>query len=266
MRALLLAAGVGSRLRPLTDVLPKCLAPIGDRPLLEYWLAGLFRAGFEEILVNTHHLASLVEGYVRQTPWSNRVTLVHEKVLAGTAGTVWLNRKFFGEDAFLVAHADNFSIFDPSEMIERHAERATGTVMTMMTFETKTPRSCGIVTLDARGVVTGFHEKVQNPPGNLANAAVYIVEKDVVELIGTLGSPQPDFSTEVIPRLLGRISTYPNRTFHLDIGSPETWVEAQSMTGLAREGPSAVTAWTSILDSDDFRIRRAVTEFRRRAG
>jgi mannose-1-phosphate guanylyltransferase len=151
-------------------------------------------------------------------------------------------------------------------MIERHAERATGTVMTMMTFETKTPRSCGIVTLDARGVVTGFHEKVQNPPGNLANAAVYIVEKDVVDLIGTLGSPQPDFSTEVIPRLLGRISTYPNRTFHLDIGSPETWVEAQSMTGLAREGPSAVTAWTSILDSDDFRIRRAVTEFRRRVG
>lgn len=266
MKALLLAAGVGSRLRPLTDFLPKCLAPIGGRPLLECWLAGLFRAGFEEVLINTHHLATLVERYVRQTPWSDRVALVHEDTLAGTAGTVWMNRRFFDNGAFLVAHADNFSVFDPAEMVSRHAERAAGTVMTMMTFETKVPRSCGIVSLDTRGVVMGFYEKVQNPPGNLANAAVYIVEKDVVDLIGTLDSPHPDLSTEVIPRLLGRISTYPNRAFHVDIGSPESWLEAQSMAQLMQEDASAAEAWTDILDSDDSRIRRALADFQLRAG
>jgi len=88
-----------------------------------------------------------------------------------------LNREFFGKDAFLVAHADNFSVFDPAEMIQRHLKRPAETVMTMMTFETKTPRSCGIVDLDDRGVVIGFYEKVEDPPGTLANAAVYIIEK-----------------------------------------------------------------------------------------
>ncbi len=266
MKALLLAAGLGTRLRPLTDFLPKCLAPIGGRPLLEYWLANLFHAGFDQLLVNTHHLPELVERYVRQTPWADRTTLVHENVLAGTAGTVWLNRKFFGGDTFLVAHADNFSVFDPAEMVRRHAERAAGTVMTMMTFETKTPRSCGIVTLDTQGVVTGFHEKAQNPPGNLANAAVYILEREVVDLIGTLDSRHPDFSTEVIPKLLGRISTYPNRVFHLDIGSPDGWLEAQSMADLVQQDASTASAWTNILDSDNCRIRRAFGEFQHKVG
>jgi len=266
MKALLLAAGLGTRLRPLTDFLPKCLAPIGGRPLLEYWLASLFRAGIEELLVNTHHLPELVESYVRWTPWSDRITLVREKVLAGTAGTVWLNREFFGEEAFLVAHADSFSVFDPAEMIQRHLRRPAETVMTMMTFETKTPRSCGIVDLDNRGVVVGFHEKVEDPPGTLANAAVYIIEKDVVDLIGALKSPHPDFSTEVLPKLMGRIYTHRNRVFHLDVGTLDTWLEAQSKADLGQRELSAATAWTRILDSDNFKIRRAFAEFEQMVG
>jgi mannose-1-phosphate guanylyltransferase len=266
MKALLLAGGLGTRLRPLTDFLPKCLAPIGGRPLLEYWLASLFRAGFDELLVNTHHLPELVERYVRQTPWADRTTLVHEKTLAGTAGTVWLNRKFFGKDAFLVAHADNFSVFDPIEMILRHRERPPETVMTMMTFETATPRSCGIVSLDDRGVVIGFHEKVEEPPGTLANAAVYIIERDVVDLIGDLDSPHPDFSTQVLPRLMGRIYTHHNRRFHLDIGTIDTWLEAQAMASLGQTEPAAEAAWRRILDSDNSRIRRGLADFEQMVG
>ncbi|MGC8045248.1 sugar phosphate nucleotidyltransferase, partial [Salmonella enterica] len=77
------------------------------------------------------------------------------------------------------------------------------TALTMMLFETPDPRSCGIVELDANGVVQAFHEKVPEPPGRLANAAVYLLEPEVLDFLDSLGRPEIDFSTEVIPHYLG---------------------------------------------------------------
>jgi hypothetical protein len=97
----------------------------------------------------------------------------------------------------------------------------------MMTFRSETPKSCGIVELDHRGVVHGFHEKIENPPGNLANAAVYIIEPEVVNSLTALTGKEVDFSTEVIPRFLGHIHTYRNVIYHRDIGSVESLLKAQ---------------------------------------
>src|SRR5882724_7086831 len=112
MRALLLAGGIGSRLRPLTDYLPKCLAPIRGRPLIDYWLELLFSQGISEVLVNTHYLAPLVTEFLQRCSWSDRVSVVHEERLLGTAGTVLANKSFFRDEPFLVAHADNLTKFD----------------------------------------------------------------------------------------------------------------------------------------------------------
>jgi mannose-1-phosphate guanylyltransferase len=263
MKALLLAAGLGTRLRPLTNFLPKCLVPIGNRPLLEYWLANLFDAGFDKILINTHYLSDIVVSYVRGTPWSDRIVLAHEPELLGTAGTIREHRKFFGNETFFVAHADNLSLFDPGDMIRRHALRPSGSVMTMMTFDTSTPESCGIVSLDRNAVVTGFFEKVSRPPGSLANAAVYIAEPNIMDLIGKLTSTHPDFSTEVIPALLGKIFTHHNNRFHLDIGTLNAWSEAQTSYPLLRkQAPSSNDGWSRILDDDGQRLRRALDQFR----
>ena len=114
MKAFLLAAGLGTRLRPLTDHVPKCLVDIGGRPLLDIWLDALASAGVDEVLVNVHHLHDLVEEHVAaragRAPF---VRVVHEPVLLGSAGTLRANREFVaGEQFFLAINADNLTTFD----------------------------------------------------------------------------------------------------------------------------------------------------------
>jgi mannose-1-phosphate guanylyltransferase len=96
-----------------------------------------------------------------------------------------------------------------------------------MLFETLDPASCGIVDLDQSGVVKSFYEKVPSPPGNLANAAVYILEPAVLGFLDGVGKREIDFSTEVIPHFMGQIATYLNDVYHRDIGTLSSWEEAQ---------------------------------------
>lgn len=227
MKALLLSAGFGTRLRPLTDSIPKCLVPIHGKPLLGIWFDLLFPGGVEAALVNTHYLPEPVQAFVAGSPWRDKVTLVNEPELLGTGGTVLANRAFFGAEAFMVVHADNLTRFDVQAFIDRHAKRPAGAEITMMTFETDAPQSCGIVFENDQGLVTEFFEKVDNPPGNRANAAVYIFEPSVVEFIAALGRPVVDISTEVLPAFMGRICSFHNADYHRDIGTPESLLAAE---------------------------------------
>jgi len=222
MRAILLAAGLGTRLRPLTLSVPKCLVPIHGVPLLDTWFRLLFEGGIEAVLVNTSYLSQQVRTHVAASPWLSRITLVHEDSLLGTGGTVLANRAFFGREAVLVAHSDNLTRFDPAAFIARHRSRPTACAITMMTFDTDAPQTCGIAEENAEGVVVAFHEKVANPPGKRANGAVYIFEPDVLDFLAGLGKPVIDLSTEVLPAFLGRIYTFHNADYHRDIGTMES--------------------------------------------
>ncbi|MFC0241611.1 nucleotidyltransferase family protein [Rhodopseudomonas telluris] len=226
-KALLVAAGLGTRLAPLTDVLPKCLMPIAGRPLLGLWLEMLYDAGFSEIVVNLHHHADLVSDYIRRSPWADRVILAPEETLLGTAGTLRRHRERFAERPTLFAHADNLSLFDPRAFLAAHAARPGDCAMTMMSFVTDHPQSCGILSLDAQGRVLEMDEKPQHPKGNLANAAVYLVEPEVIAFIAALGKPIVDFSTEVLPAFMGRIGSFHNGSYHRDIGNPSSLALAQ---------------------------------------
>lgn len=251
--ALLLAAGIGSRLRPLTDVLPKCLMPVNGRPLLEYWLAMLRDAGISRIVVNLHHHAQLVREYVAQGPFAKLVNFAHEKELLGTGGTLLANRALLEGGPILLAHADNLSLFEPKRFLERHAARPAAAVMTMMTFATTNPQSCGIVELDEAGLVRAFHEKVAHPPGKLANAAVYVVEPALFAFLQSLGKPFIDFSTEVIPAHLGRIFTFHNGIYHRDIGTLASLARAQLEYPMAA-GTRPDDAWGRLLAKDNNRL------------
>jgi len=226
MRALLLAAGLGTRLRPLTNHLPKCLVPIHGRPLLDYWLEALISQGMEKVLINTHYLEPVVRKYLNESAWLPYVELVHEQALLGTGGTVLQNQNFFKGESFFMAHADNLTIFDLTTFVGQHAMRPKGTEITMMIFKSPAPQSCGVVELDDRQVVQGFHEKVKNPPSNLANAAVYIIEQSVVAWMEEQVKTPLDFSTEVIPHYLRKIFTHENTVYHRDIGTIDSWTEA----------------------------------------
>ncbi len=228
MRALLLAAGLGTRLRPITDTTPKCLVEINGRPLLDYWVELLSNAGIREILINLHHLPEVVAVYVSTCTHPADLTTVLEERLLGTGGTLLKNREFFRHEPVMLVHADNLSLFDARAFIERFYSRGKDIEITMMTFHTDMPEACGIVELDERGTVRAFHEKVKAPPGNLANAAVYILAPTVIEFIASLGKEVVDFSTEVLPHYVGRINTFHNDVYHRDIGTLENLALAQS--------------------------------------
>lgn len=227
MRALLLAAGLGTRLRPLTETTPKCLIPIHGIPLLDYWFALLLDGGLERVLVNTGYLSDQVRRHVEASRWRERIDLVHEDQLLGTGGTVLANRAWFGEGPLLVAHADNLTRFDLAAFRARHESRPPGTAITMMTFDSDTPHSCGIIEEDDQGIVCAFHEKVAHPPGIRANGAVYIFDPSVLDFLAHLNRPGIDLSTEVLPEFLGRICTFHNADYHRDIGTLDSLDRAE---------------------------------------
>ena len=236
VRALLLAAGLGTRLHPLTQSCPKCLIPIGGRPLLEHWLCALYRNGITQALVNIHHHRTLVESFLARNQFQGWVYGVYEPQLLGTAGTLRQNREFFENEPVLLIHADNWCQCDFSEFLGFHSHRRpSGTSITMMTFRTSSPTACGIVEVDGKGVVQNFHEKIEDPPGNLANGAVYLLEPEVSAWIGERLFVK-DFSTQVIPHFLGRIATWENQGIHRDIGMIHSLVAAQS-------DPQPVNCW-----------------------
>lgn len=261
MRALLLAAGLGTRMQPLTSLLPKCLAPIHGRPLLDYWLETLLNHGVAEILVNTHYMEPMVRKFISQSTWCPRIKLVHEECLLGTGGTILKNRDFFGEQAFLVAHADNLTIFDAADFANSHANRPARAELSMMVFETPDPKSCGIVELDKLGVVQAFHEKVPCPPGKLANAAVYILEPTVVDRMAVLGKDQIDLSTEVLPNMLGKMYSYHNTAYHRDIGTLNSWMEANQDFPPMPAAEQNSRAWASITGCGGGDLLRKIERF-----
>jgi mannose-1-phosphate guanylyltransferase len=182
----------------------------------------VFEGGIERVLLNTHWLAPRVHAHVAASRWAARIDLIHERTLLGTGGTVLANRAWLQDRAFLLAHADNLTDFDVPRFMQAHQSRPKGHAITMLGFRTDDPSSCGILELDAENTVQAFHEKVSNPPGNLANGAVYIFEPEVVGAIARLEKPVVDLSTEVIPGFLGRILCVETGGYHRDIGNSES--------------------------------------------
>ena len=240
--ALLLAAGYGSRLRPLTDSLPKCLMPIRGRPLLEYWISILQDLDASPIIVNTHYREQDVKRFIEKKSYRPPVITSSEKNLLGTAGALRENSGMLRDRTTFLAHADNWSQCYWKDFLEfHHRQRPDNTVMTMMTFRTDSPSLCGIVEIDNCGRVLNLFEKVDNPPSNLANAAVYLIEKEIYDFLER--NPEvSDFSTQVLPAFFGKIATWENRWIHRDIGSVGSLVKAQAEEGWSVKLPKA-DAW-----------------------
>ena len=232
MRAILLAAGLGTRLQPITNNTPKCLVPINGTPLLQIWLERLTAAGMGPFLVNTHYLADMVTAFVEGSTFKKKIKVTFEDNLLGTAGTLIRNLDFFHDEDGLLIHADNYCLADFTAFKHAHDNRPLSCLMTMMTFRTDDPSSCGIVEVDKSGVVIGFHEKVEHPPGNLANGAIYIISPELLEIIKTDLNHIKDFSTEVLHRFKGRIFSHEISDVFLDIGTPERYAKANNLKKL----------------------------------
>lgn len=218
MKAILLAAGLGTRLRPYTDNKPKCLIDIGGTPLILIWLRSLLKSGFSEILVNTHYLSEQVVECIRRSSYMKYVTFAHEPALLGTAATLIKNVHFLGDEDCLLIHADNFMESDLDSFLNANSSRPDYCLMSMLTFRTDNPKSCGVVEIDSDNVVQKFYEKVDNDHGNLANAAVYALSNQLAKSL----LHERDFSRDVIPDLLGKIYSVETDGYFVDIGTPES--------------------------------------------
>ena len=233
IRALLLAAGLGTRLKPLTLNIPKCLVEINQKPVIEFWFEKFEKIKIQEVIINTHYLHEKVEKYI-ETQYHRKFLLktIFEKRLLGTAATLIKNRRFFSNSLGLLIHADNFTNIDLKYLINAHKNKPKKCLLTMLTFSTQKPQKCGIVQLDKQGIMSAFYEKVNNPPGNIANGAVYLFEDEFLHWL-TLNNPNAkDFSTEIIPKLVGKIFTYHTDSIYIDIGTPESLEEARKMAKL----------------------------------
>jgi mannose-1-phosphate guanylyltransferase len=242
VKAFLLAAGVGSRLRPITHTTPKCMLAIGGQPLLDIWLEAFDRAGVDEVLVNLHHLPDVVRNHLKARAGSRQrpaVRTVFEPELLGSAGTLAANRAWAdGEQIFLACYADNLTDFDLRSLVETH--RAHGAIATLTVFRSERPSAGGVVELDAAGTVIGFTEKPSHPLSDLVNAGMYAFHPRVLDEIS--GPPPRDISYDLLPRLVGRAKAMPVKGYFRDVGTVDAYQQAQqewrarAPTG-ARTGP-----------------------------
>ena len=227
MKAFLLAAGVGSRLRPITDTTPKCMLAIGGQPLLDIWLDAFDRAGVDEVLVNLHHLPDVVRNHLKARAGSLQppaVRTVFEPELLGSAGTLAANRAWVGgEEMFLACYADNLTDFDLRSLAETH--RARGAIATLTVFHSERPSAGGVVELDAAGTVVGFTEKPSQPVSDLVNAGIYAFHPRVLDEID--GPPPRDIGYDLLPRLVGRAKAMPVEGYFRDVGTVDAYQRAQ---------------------------------------
>jgi mannose-1-phosphate guanylyltransferase len=230
MKAFLLAAGKGTRLRPYTDSMPKCLIPVHGKPLLEIWLDHLRQQHIREVLINTHHHADQVEAFVRD--YSHRrdihIVLSYEPRLLGSAGTILHRRDFVDSEAdFMIIYADNLTNINLNRFgaFHQHCRKKNG-ILTMGLFHAPNPSSCGIAELDADQRITAFTEKPEKPKSDLANAGIYMASR---EIFGCFPKPlsEPgsvlDIGHHVLPLLIGRMYGYPITEYLRDIGAIESY-------------------------------------------
>jgi mannose-1-phosphate guanylyltransferase len=223
VKAFLLAAGVGSRLRPVTDTVPKCLVAIDGRSLIDIWLDAFDAAGVEEVLVNLHYLPDAVRQHVAARTSPPVVRTVFEPELLGSAGTLAANRHWVdGEEMFLACYADNLTDFDLRSLIETHQEH--GAIATLTAFHSERPSAGGVLELDAAGMVIGFAEKPSKPVSDLVNAGMYAFHPGVLDEIG---APPRDIGYDLLPRLVGRARAIAVEGYFRDIGTIDAYQRAQ---------------------------------------
>jgi mannose-1-phosphate guanylyltransferase len=225
VKAFLLAAGPGSRLRPITDTVPKCLVPIQGTPMLSIWLQMCQRFGIEEVLINVNaHAASVCE-FLRRDTNGPRVRVVVEEQLLGSAGTLRANRDWvIADEFFWVFYADVLNRADLEGMLQTHRKR--NPAATLGVYEVPDPRRCGIVMADRDGVIQQFVEKPEHPAGNLAFSGLMIGTPEVLNAIPAV--TPADIGFHVLPQLAGRMIAYSISDYLLDIGTMENYERAQA--------------------------------------
>jgi mannose-1-phosphate guanylyltransferase len=224
MKAFLLAAGLGTRLRPLTDKIPKCLAPICGKPLLGWWIELFEKHGIDGVLINLHHFPEAVKEYINLRSTSVKFHFSFEKKLLGSGGTLRENKLFIkNEDVFFIFYADNLTNYNLSNFLNFHNSHSNP--FSMALFKTANPTAKGIALLNENKTIIDFEEKPANPKSNLANAGIYISTPPILDLIPDY--ELTDIGFHLLPQLIGRMNGWETSDYLIDIGTHDDLKQAE---------------------------------------
>jgi mannose-1-phosphate guanylyltransferase len=197
MRAMVLAAGLGTRLRPLTYEITKPMVPVLDRPVMAHILDLLERHGFERVIANLHYFPDSIRAYFGE---QGSLSYRYEPELLGTAGGVRGCAEFFGEEPFLVISGDALTDIDLTALAARHRE--AGGIATLAVKQVPDTREYGVVLHDRAGRITGFQEKPepQEALSDLGNCGIYVFDPAIFDYFPE--RPFADWAQDVFPALL----------------------------------------------------------------
>jgi mannose-1-phosphate guanylyltransferase len=232
MKAMILAAGEGSRLRPLTLTCPKPMLPVAGRPGLEWIVAWLRVHGVTELVINLHHRPeAVIDHFGDGAAHGVRIAFSREEAILGTAGGVKRVERLFTEP-FVVVYGDVLTDLDLNTLIAFHRTHGSEPHITLSLYHAPNPTECGIVGLDATGRVTRFVEKPAADAvfSDLANSGVLIIDPALMAYVPA--DTFYDFSNDLLPLLLERglpIYGLPlaEGDYLIDIGTPEKYERVQ---------------------------------------
>jgi len=231
MKALVLCAGEGKRLRPLTSDRPKPMLPVGDRPLLERIILLLKEHGITDIAINLHYKPLAIVRHLGEgSRWGVHIRYSFEQDLLGSAGAARRLTPYLKDGPFLVFYGDLFTELDVDRLRNAH-ERGKAPI-TMALYEVDNPTACGIVELDRENRVIRFVEKPKPSQvfSRLANAGVFVVEPHVLKLVPN--EVNYDFGHDLFPRMLSKglpIQGYVIEQLLIDIGTMSNYRRAQEI-------------------------------------
>lgn len=224
MKGFLLAAGNGTRLRPLTNSIPKCLVPIHGTPLLGVWLQWCARYGVDWVLINTHSHSERVREFLMAYRGPVQITMTNEPELLGSAGTLHVNRAFVaGEQEFAVLYADVLTNCRFDNMLDFHRLRRAP--VTVGTYRVPNPSQCGIIATDEMGRVVEFTEKPEFPRSDTAFSGVLVGGPALLDRVPA--RTPADIGFDVLPNFVGEMFAFPIADYVLDIGTVEKYEQAQ---------------------------------------
>ncbi len=253
MKAMVLAAGLGTRLLPLTADLPKPMMPVLDRPAMAHIVDALERQGYGELVANLHHHPDAIRGY-----FGDRLAYRLEEELLGTAGGVRNAADFFGDDPILVVSGDSLNELALDELVERH--RSSGAVATIVVQRIDDIGAFGAVLAGEDGRVTGFQEKPDPAEAlsDLASCGIYCFSREVFDYFPA--EDPVDWARDVFPVLLENdvpVHAFETTAYWNDIGSPAKLREA-NWRALERAGGSVWIGEGSEIEAGVELIERVV--------
>lgn len=231
IKAMILAAGEGTRLSPLTAQTPKVLLELGGKPLICHTLNWLKSHSISQVVINIHHLGERIKDFLGDgSSYGLKISYSEEQTLLGTAGGVKKMESFF-DGTFVVIYGDILTDFDLSAMIRFHQKNMS--VATLALWEVANTWEVGIVQMDSNGMLKKFIEKPSKGSGfgNLASGGIYVMEKEILSTIP--GHSFCDFAYDVFPRLIDDgmpIYGYALGTqdYLIDIGTHEKYRQADN--------------------------------------